>query len=164
LRPPRLALAAALAVALSACYSADHDLLPDYAVIAPWQKITYQHLYSGEEEHVLIRNGTAYVEDIDGSQQSMRIMPVRENWYVVEIHSLANGDDAGGPYYGYVHMVSDGLAEVYGTDGSAEEHAPGLSPCGSDACFDDIASYISYLDRRIADGLPSEGDYSVTLE
>ncbi|HVZ15062.1 MAG TPA: hypothetical protein VG894_11430 [Bauldia sp.] len=162
--PLRLTLAALAVAALSACYTGSHDLLPEYAIIAPWQKITYQHLYSGEDAHVLTRDGTTYFEDMDGSQQSMRIMPVRENWYVVEIHSLANGDDAGGPYYGYVHVISDGLAEVYGTNGTAEETAPGITPCGSDACIDDISSYIAYMDQRIAGGLPSEGDYSVTLE
>lgn len=148
-------------LALAGCYSAENDILPDYALVAPYTTIAY--VDKADELHVrhtLTRSANGYVEIADDGAvvQRMRLMAVKPDWYVVELTS-GDGDDVL-PNYGYVHFdAAAGEAQVYASEGDEGDLFEGSHMCGSDICIDDLDAYLKHADAKVADGAPTSAYY-----
>jgi hypothetical protein len=159
-----MVFAAALALCLAGCFTADKPLLTDDNSMAPFARITFVERGSADAPDIMLRQGKVYVDHQKDGDRFLRFMPVKPDWYVAEM-SGKDEDAAEQRLYALVHLdLATKTAETYASVGDEKDAGPGLRVCEAGVCIEDLAAYAAHAVAKADAGGKPDAVFDVTLE
>ena len=164
MKPARQIAAAAVAIGLAGCFTAEEPLLTDANSVAPYEQITFRERNS-DDTSTLIRDGKVYLAVGDETNLSMRFMPLAEaDWYVAEV----SGETDGGVTRLYALLNVDlaaNEARTYKAIGASADAGPGLRECDEGMiCIDSLDAYVANARAAIDAGAEPDATYDIAVK
>lgn len=149
----------AAALSLVGCYQSDASLISDRQLAAPYASVTYRETGDSGPPKTLVRRGTTYTDDTD-ERVTVRLMPVDDGWYVVELGGSDN-DEKQHYLYGYLNIdPNSGTAKLFASVSDDSQPIPaGMHACGDVVCIDSIDAYVSHAQRIVDAGTEPDTIY-----
>ncbi len=164
-----LLLGLVAALSLAGCFTSEKSLIADDQAVAPYAKITFNEKGSPEDRSVLVRQGKAYVAHAEnGSQITVRFMPVGDSLYLTEVTG-----DAGGKLVRLYALLklddANRVATTYKSVADKSDAGPGLPLCQSEdatdtVCIEDVNAYVALAKSAIDAGAEADETYDVKFE
>jgi hypothetical protein len=149
MRPVRFILAALAFAGLAGCYSSDKPLITDADSVAEYSKLIFTSPEPDNQRNEFTREGKHYLTKGEGNTIRLHLKRIDGDYYVAQL----TGDNDGETLFGYLHLdVAKGQAETWRTYGTDEDVQPGMHKCKDSVCIDDLAVYVAYAQKAVAEG------------
>jgi hypothetical protein len=157
----RFALAALAFAALAGCYTSDKPLITDAESVADYAKLVFTSAEPDNQRNEFTREGKHYLTKGEDHTVRLHLKRVDGDYYVAQL----TGDSDGETLFGYLHMdVAKGEAQTWRTYGTDEDLQPGMHKCKDSVCIDDLAVYIAYAQKAVANGDTPDSTFKLEVE
>jgi hypothetical protein len=151
-------------LALAGCFTSPEPLIGADQAVFPYQRIVFGEADRQDDRQTWTRKGDSYSfkpDDGDEKEALVRLLPVAENLYVVQMEfpeddqtqrlfALLKVDLAAMTAESYSAIIPDDFQDV-----------PGLSRCEDVVCIGGLDAYIAYARAGIAAGHPPDTTYRI---
>ncbi|MEJ0013109.1 MAG: hypothetical protein WDM94_10895 [Bauldia sp.] len=167
MKPIRFAVAALACALLAGCYTSDKLLVTDADSVADYSKITFTGSEDDAKPAAFTRADKHYVTESDGNTVELRLKRIDGDYYVAQLSNpkVPEGESGAQILYGYLHLdAGKGEAQTWRTYGTKDDVQAGMRMCKDVICIDDLAAYVAYAQKAVADGDKPDSTFKVAVE